>query len=40
MNAVNKADEGEYWCKATNTMGSTESNRVSVKVLGEYCFLD
>ena len=36
VNAVNKADEGEYWCRATNTMGSAESNRVSVKVLGEY----
>ena len=36
VNAVNKADDGEYWCKARNTMGSTESNRVAVKVLGDY----
>ena len=34
VSAVNKADEGEYWCRASNTMGSADSNRVAVGILG------
>ena len=36
VSAVNKADEGEYWCRASNAMGSADSNRVAVNILGTY----
>ena len=37
LGSITKDDEGAYHCRGTNQLGTTESARVTVTVLGEYC---